>query len=320
MVQSNFRRRASWLAATTAVLVLLLSGTVLAAPDVVQGDKVTVMGNAFVPAETSVMGNVVTVMGNTTIEGSVQGTVSSVMGNVTINGQVNGDVTAVMGNVTLGPNAKVSGRVNVAMGQLDRAPGAVAPQVQVDNGGWNVNVGGFPGFRPGVFPFAAGGLRLLRPIFQVSAWLMNLALTLLLVLLFPRAMQGVAAAIEKEPGKSLLVGLLTAIAAVPIAFVLLITIIGPVVWILALVAAWYFGSAAAAALVGRRLRVAVRTPEEGQVGSLAWDAVIGVTVLALVGMVPLAGGLVRFLVALAGLGAVVFSNFGSNKPWFRRAT
>lgn len=308
-----------------AMLTLLLSGTALASADSVRGDKVTVMGNSEVLPNEVVNGDAVTIMGNMDVNGTVTGDAFNLMGNMTINGQVAGDVTVVMGNLTLGPNARVGGQVNVALGQLTRAPGAQSGSVNVDNQRWNIQVDGRDGLRglAGLAGLAGLPAMLASPFFRPATafvgWLTGLALVLLLVVLFPGAMKGVGAAAEKEPGKALLVGFLAALASIPIGILLIITLIGPVVWGVFLAAAGFFGNAAVATVLGRRVREAVRSPEPGESGSMVWDAVIGTGVLAVVGLIPLAGWLVKALVGLAGLGAVLFSKFGSNQPWFGKA-
>ncbi|MGE5589795.1 MAG: hypothetical protein ACM3ZA_04125 [Bacillota bacterium] len=311
-----------------AVLTFILSGTALASADSVRGDKVTIMGNSEILPDEVVNGDAVTIMGNMDVNGTVTGEAFNLMGNMTINGQVAGDVTVVMGNLTLGPNARVGGQVNVALGQLTRAPGAQSGSVNVDNQRWSygVDIGN------GMYGLAGlsrlAGLTgipallawpFLRPATLFVGWLTGLALVLLMVVLFPGAMKGVGAAAEKEPGKALLMGLLTALVAVPIGILLIITLIGPVVWIVFLVAAGFFGNAAVSVVLGRRVREAVRSPEPGDAGSMAWDAVIGTGVLALVGLIPFLGWLFKALVGLAGLGAVLFSKFGTHRPWFGKA-
>lgn len=308
-----------------AMLTLVLSGTALASADSVRGEKVTIMGNSEILPDEVVNGDAVTIMGNTDVNGTVNGDAFNLMGNMTINGQVMGDVTVVMGNLTLGPNARVGGQVNVAMGQLTRAPGAQSGNVQVDNHRWNYRVGS-PGGLSGLAGLAGlAGLPALlaspffRPATVLVSWLTGLALVLLMVVLFPGALKGVGVAAEKEPGKALLVGFLTALVAIPIGIVLLITLIGPVVWGVFLAVAGFFGNAAVAVVLGRRVREAIHSPEAGMAGSMAWDAVIGTGVLALAGLIPFLGWLFKILVGLAGLGAVLFSKFGTNQPWLGKA-
>ena len=317
MISPASRRRLPWVALATVVCLLLAGSVALGAPDTVQGDKVTIMGNSDIPAGTVVTGDAVTVMGNSVIDGKVMGNVSSVMGNVTINGEVNGDVTAVMGNIDLRPGARVHGQINVALGQVNRAPGSSASDVRVDNGGVNIsglNISSLGNIPRGIF------LGIFAPWIILSRWLVDLALALLVVALFPGAIKGIAINIEGEPGRAAITGLIALLAAIPIGLVLLITLIGPVVWALFLVVAGFFGTVAVSALIGRKVNAAVRPAEPGQASSLVWDVLIGVSLLALLRFVPVAGGLVRFVVTLIGLGAALLTRFGTNQPWFRRAT
>lgn len=312
------KRPFTWILVPAVLLGLLslaLGSTALAASDMVRGEKITLSGNVEVPADEVVNGDVVTISGNTLINGVVNGDVFAVSGNVTINGRVNGDVAVITGNVTLGPTAVVRGDVNVPVGTWSKAPGAQVGGSMVQSP--NVNVGDPTRLLGSLGAVIANPFT--RPAFALFRWLTNLALVLLVVVLFPAALKGVGAAAERELGKSLLVGFLTALAAIPVGLMLLITLIGPIFWGLFLFVAGFMGYAALSLVIGRRVREAVRPPEEGAMGSMAWDAVIGTAVLALVGLVPLLGGLFKLLVSLAGLGAVLFSKFGINQPWFRKA-
>jgi hypothetical protein len=126
-------------------------------------------------------------------------------------------------------------------------------------------------------------------------------------LLFPMRMRLAHDRVEHHPGLAAAVGILAAIAAVPIALVLLVSIVGiPLIAleIAALLGGVWLGSGAVALVVGRRLSELVVpsvTP------SPLWALVLGLVVVSAAETVPFVGWAVTAIVWVVGLGASILA-------------
>jgi hypothetical protein len=106
------------------------------------------------------------------------------------------------------------------------------------------------------------------------------------------------------------VGCLTAIVLPIAALILVITLIGIPVAILVVLGgaiAGYFGWLCVGFLVGERILHALNARQITPIFAI----VVGIVLLALIGAMPIVGGLVKFVVAMLGLGAVILTRFGT---------
>jgi hypothetical protein len=116
---------------------------------------------------------------------------------------------------------------------------------------------------------------------------------------------------ERHPGLSALVGGAAAIAMLPVAVLLLVTIVGiPLIFLeaVAVIIGIWLGTGAIALLVGRRLSELVMprtTP------SPLWALILGLVVVSAAESVPYVGWAVTGLVWLVGLGSSILAFFGS---------
>ena len=121
----------------------------------------------------------------------------------------------------------------------------------------------------------------------------------------------------QRPGWSVLYGIAGALAAVPVALLLLVTCVGiPFIGIEAvlLYAMWIVGAVGVKLAVGQKLGEAVNKPFSSPI----WAVVVGALLLGLVRLVPLAGGLIVSALFLFGFGAVINTGFGTHPDWFSR--
>lgn len=246
-----------------------------------QENIVTVGEDAEVPAGTVVSGNVVVFGATATIRGRVRENVVVILGNISLEEEaiVDGNVVAVGGSVRKKPTSQVGGEsISLGVGDLK-----FAPQMR------------FPYYRR----LGVGSLwRLLSLMFLgwVIYWL------------FPQLVGKIAVAVDSDPVKSVLYGLLAYLALVPLSIMLLITIIGiptiPFLWIAVLVGR-FIGQVALGLLAGRFLaqRLNQGFAEANQV-------VLGLFVLGVLTLVPVLGSLVSLFYSLLGFGAVVWTKFG----------
>jgi hypothetical protein len=231
-------------------------------------------------------------------------------GSVEIAGTVGGDVAIAGGSVHLSPSAVVNGTVRVAGGSVSQDPGStVRGGISREN-----NASGFPRVFPpfvgvngynGFFnPIESLGVGLVQGLITALALA---ALGALLVVFFPQPTRRVMETAQHSIGPSLGVGCLTLLVAPVLFLLLLITIVGPVLLVLALAAAWIFGWIAVGYLAGERIVEAAKMREIAPMLAV----VLGVLVLAIVGQVPCLGWLISLLIGTAGIGAVLLTRFGT---------
>jgi hypothetical protein len=234
------------------------------------------------------------------------------------------DAVAVLGSVQLGPGARarqavaVGGDVKLDAGaEVEKDVVSVGGSIQRDPGaeigGEEVSVG-----VPALSGLATlAGSRMLfgahqSPVFSaaqvLAKFVVYFALGLLILALFPRRIDVVAASFTTHPWKALFTGLLVLIAF-PILLVLLAaTIIGlplvPVAGLLA-VAAGILGFAALAFYIGRALPLRIDR------GTAVLQLALGTAIVVLVTSIPLLGWMAWIAALLLTFGAVLRSRFGS---------
>ena len=231
--------------------------------------------------------------GRARLNGSIGGYLQATGGSLYIDGPVGGDVDAAARQIELGPNARISGKLRYcSRGTLKQDAGA-----QV--------LGGIE-----QLPFEVGTPRSVgRGIARVAFWFWTVGLMLLvaiLLLLLP-SFGNVMAMLESRPGTSALLGF-AMLVCIPIAsLILLITLIGAPLAFLSMAA--YFvlltvGYLAAAAVVGDVLLKRLRL---GKAATARWRiaaAIGGIFIIALLGRIPVLGGLIVFVALIMGVGAV----------------
>jgi hypothetical protein len=157
----------------------------------------------------------------------------------------------------------------------------------------------------------SGLLGLLRSI--VAAVVMSLlmaGLGALAVALLPRQTQRVMLCLESAWPTSLGVGLLSAIAALGIATMLIVTLCLAPIGLLLLLAtsiAWLMGWVSVGAIVGEKLFLRLSTTEASPVV----PAMTGTGLLTLLSHTPCLGWLLGLAAGTVGLGAVVLTRFGT---------
>lgn len=311
-------RTTNRLSAVMAVLVLVVAiGLVgLAGPAFAEerrdGSLVVFGGPVHVQANEVVEGDAVSLGDRVTVDGRVTGDAVSIGSVVEVNGEVDGDVVSLGSMVLLGDSARVGGDVTSIGGSVRRSPGAVV--------GGTVTSGGVPfrfDFRGTTWP------RHWRPWNMAGAylgfmWLVRflgaLVLSLAVVAIWPNHTAAVGAAVETRLGRVTLIGLVAWLLFVPGMILLAVTLIGiPLVpvWVLFYVAGAMFGHAAISVVVGDRVgRLANANM------TILVKVLVGALVLAALGLVPGLGVVTAIAVAIIGLGAVLDTRFGTNRPWF----
>jgi cytoskeletal protein CcmA (bactofilin family) len=271
----------------------------------VTGDVSAAAGTVHVTETGRVGGDVEVAAGAVRIDGRVDGDVSAGAGTfdvtetarigghveagagyASVDGRIGGDVTVGAETVVLGPNAQVGGDVRYDAATLTRDPGATVEGSVVRE------TRGQPGGT------AVVGT-VLGAVYELLA---NLLFGVILLFAFPDFSAGVASRVGSSPVRTGGVGLL-ALVGVPVGLVLLvITLVGIP---LAAVGAVAFAGAVWAGLVYGQYAVGVRALAAVDRGG-RWSALVGGLVgFALLGAVPVLGGLLELGALLLGLGALV---------------
>jgi hypothetical protein len=208
---------------------------------------------------------------------------------------VQGDVTVIGGDAII--QGEVDGDVTVFGGTIEKGPGSVI------NGNEHVYGGGLSS----VVPWAAGVSTIAADNAKITTLLAYSAVVILIFLIFPVRVRTALDRVEKHPGLSAATGVIALIASLPVAVLLLLSVIGwPLIPLefVAIVAGVLIGQCALGLLVGRRLIELVHpqgTPSP--LGALA----LGLVVLSAAELMPVVGFFVVALVWTIGLGAAILA-------------
>lgn len=316
MKRKSNKWSSTWL--IVGITLLGLSGAALAqgdaalkppepAPYIRNGDVVQIGSPVTVPAGMLINGDVVVIGGPVEVDGDVNGDLVAVGGPVRVAGRVHGDTVAVGGPLDLDATAVIDGDAVAVGSTLTAEPGARVNGNQTEVG---LLRGGLPWMHWGQWGHWNAWLDLAHfPfLFLYLAGLFSLAL--IVTALWPGHVERVMAHIESQPGRSFAVGLLAYLLFIPLAIVSVVTIVGPLVVIAGFFVARFFGYVAVVSMLGRRILERLRGDR-----SPVWELLIGVLTLGLVRAVPVVGFLIAGAASAFGLGAVLDTKFGTNRPW-----
>ncbi len=297
----------------TLVLLLALPVTAFAGG---QYDGRVVLGGNFVLESGEVLdGDLAVIGGQATLEAEsvVSGSVFLVGGNLVGYGEINGDLAVVGGNANLGPSAHVGGDLITMGGNVNRSGAVIEGEVI---SGEELNIPLDFNWTSDWNDFVIGGYgrsfqsRVLAYLFQSF---MLAALSVLVLMFWPKQTQLVADTVIEQPLIAGAFGLLTVIVAPILLLLLIVTICLAVVGIggiIVLVAAWILGWIALGLEVGQRLAKAANQDWQpvvaGGLGTLIFSLVVNG-----IGFIPCIGWLAPFVLGAAGLGGVLMTRFGT---------
>jgi cytoskeletal protein CcmA (bactofilin family) len=245
-------------------------------------DRIVLVGSVLVDREETA-GDVYVLDGDVTIRGTVTGDVVVVDGDATIRGTVEGNVVTVAGLATLGRRGVVEGDIVYADEEPVQTPGS---QVRGE-----------------VKKFDAGDAGILGAL----AWLIGITVSLfllglILLLLAPRAADAVARTAKAKALVSFGVGLLAFFLIPIIAVAALFTVVGipfGVILLLLILPLYAISYVTAAFALGRRIIK----------GSRIVAFLVGLIILGLLSLIPIAGGLIGLLATMFGLGLLLVTLF-----------
>jgi cytoskeletal protein CcmA (bactofilin family) len=291
----------------TVASVEAVAGTVVIR-GTVTGDVAGAAGTVHVTDAGRVGGSVDAAAGTVRIDGRVGGDVSVGAGSldvtetariggdlsagaayVSLDGRVDGDVAVGAETLVLGPNARVAGDVRYDAETLTRDPGArVEGTVVRERSRGSAGPSG---------PADALG----SVLGALYALLANLLFGAVLLRAFPDFSAGVAARVEAAPLRTGGAGLLTLVGVPVVLFVVAVTLVGLP---LAVVGAVAFAGLVWAGLVYGQYAVGVRVLAAAGRENRWLALVVGVGGFAVLGAVPVLGGLLELVALLLGLGAL----------------
>ena len=241
-------------------------------------------------------------------EGSRVNHVLTINGQITVTGTVEGNVIAMGDSVVLTRKALVKGNVVVLGGVLVKAKGA-----DVQGTITEINSSNISEVITHVLSDEWEGWSWVFAIFSLTIFFSILIIAILMVLLIPKPIQVIAASIREETMKITLWGLLGLVLVVPLAILLTVSVIGivliPLEMILVVVAG-LLGLIAVSQLVGRKLYALFKRPGQHICRETFW----GLVVLWSVGWIPYIGWMIKVLALMMGLGAVIYTRFGTHAP------
>jgi hypothetical protein len=243
-------------------------------------DRIVLVGPVLVDRGETV-GDVFVLDGDVTIRGTVTGDVVVVDGDVTIRGTVSGNVVTVSGQATLGRRGRISGDLVYGDERPVQAPGSrVGGDVQKVDAGDASIVG------------------------AIGAWIAVVVsmfvLGLLFLLLAPRAAEAVARTARSKALVCALVGLLGFFLLPVIAVAAFFTLVGiplGIVLLCLVVPLYALGYVTSALVVGRLILKK----------SLILAFLLGLVIVGLLTLIPIAGGIIGFLAVAFGLGVLLVS-------------
>jgi hypothetical protein len=139
-----------------------------------------------------------------------------------------------------------------------------------------------------------------------------LALAVLLVAVLPKPFDLITNNVQQNLGKAILWAVLGLVVLVPLAFFLLISVVGiPLIALEVFLAgiAFIVGYIAIAQLIGDKIAALIKRPAL----SVIWLTVVGLLALWLIGWVPLLGSIVKAAAIVLGFGGVLTTLFISRK-------
>jgi hypothetical protein len=224
-------------------------------------------------------------------------------GDVRVDGFVKEDAVALGGSVFLGPRAVVGGNVVSVGGVVSKQEGA-----QVDGETTVVDISRATSFLP---PFSRGWRYWPYSFPTMPSFIPLLGfatLTLLLTALAPRMIGFISTTIEQGPVSSFFWGILGSASIFPVAFLLLISIIGIVLipfQLLLVGICLYLGYVSMVQLIGKKILMASRVHDKPMI----LETLLGMIVLWLVSQAPFVGWLFISTAMVAGFGGVMVSLF-----------
>ncbi|BAZ69585.1 hypothetical protein NIES4106_43580 [Fischerella sp. NIES-4106] len=279
----SIKKKLIFLAFVAFLSAIVISTTALAQTNInINNTNIIRVGGDVTIAPNQVVENAHAIGGDVTIEQGARVTETAI---------------AIDGDVILEKNARVDGDVYAVGGEIITEPGATiggASSTILENGRW-----GMYGRRRGISSFLVRYL--LNSAFHLLNVLIGTIIGILILLWRPNFLLNLAATVNQYPLQSGLWGLGGLFTVIVLIILLAVSLIGiPLLPLVGLVVAItvILGTLGVALWVGQRILTRTeRSPTQ--------QFLIGVLILALIGLVPVLGGLVLSVVNIFGFGTLL---------------
>jgi hypothetical protein len=280
-------------------VVLFGQNYTLKSGETLNGSLVLIGGNITIEKDAKVNGDVVLIGGNLDTAGPVSGDVVLIGGNANISNKVSGNVALIGGQAKLTDTAVITGDVTTVGSQLTRDPKAQINGEIVNNA--PPTSSGTP-TNPNI-PKVDVSFNPLTQMFNVLFKALAMAgIAALLTLFLDVQIKRVGDYAVSQPVIAGSVGLLTLFVAA----LLFLTVLP----IFIVVCAWLLGIVALGQEVGDRFNRAINQTWQ-PILSTAFGTFLLTLIAGYVGLIPCIGWLFNFILALAGIGAVIMTRFGT---------
>jgi hypothetical protein len=252
-------------------------------------------GRVEIGPKADIAGGVSIAGGEVHLEGAVKRYVQIAGGQVRIDGTVGGDVVVTSGSLELGPNARIGGKLRYrSREELQRDPAAqVAGGVE----------------RAG--KSAQAIVHAERRVHRAAGFVWTVGLIVaaaVLVAALPGFTTRVAATLRSRAAMSLLIGFIALVCIPVLAIVLFVTLVGIPLALLTLAAyaaLLLLGHVVTGIGLGDWALARFRAGDAARTGWRIGAAIVALLAIAILARIPFLGGLVTFLVLIAGVGALL---------------
>jgi len=231
--------------------------------------------------------------------------VTTINGQITVSGKVEGNVIALGGSVVLTKTAVVEGNV-ISLGGII----VQAKMAEINGTVTEINSSNLSDVITTLLSDEWEGWSWIQAIFSITLFLCTLIIGLILVVLLPSHVVTVTWAIQAHTWKATWWGILGLILVVPLMVLLAISVIGIVLIPLELilvVCAGFMGLIAVARLVGRKAYEIFKKSDQHMLRETFW----GLVIIWLIGWIPPIGWMIKVFAITIGLGAVIYTRFGT---------
>jgi hypothetical protein len=260
----------------------------------------------LIPPNEVVCGDALVVGANATIQGEIRGSLRVIGGNASISGSVTQDVTVIGGDISVQPGGGIYGSAHAIGGSVNTAPSAI-----VNNIGNDIQEPRDLTRTPGFNMTIDIGSFWLSLLFWISAALGLSALA-------PEMIGHVRFTISHHLALSGIVGALLALASVIASIALVFTCLGIPLALAIIVAGWFawvVGTVGLGAWLGEAL---LGRSGSSHSSSLIVSAILGVVILSLLKILPVAGPIIGLVTGAIALGAATLSLLSARRASFAR--
>ncbi len=280
--------------------LIIAGGNINLVSGSIADDVVAAGGDLDVKPDFDIKGSLVITGGDVSIGAPVGGELRAAAGHLRLNANVAGDAHLVGDDVTIGPNVQIGGDLRHRTRKLTIDPSATVSGEIIELE---------PAPRPDMEKWGATAAAAVA-VFALAFLIGMAVLIVVIALALPSLMNSTAAMIREKPLSTLGIGFLIVVAAPIVIMVLFASVFGaPLALLIGVIfiAAAPLAIAAFAYFVGMLGRNLISKNAEGEPGVAArmgWSFAAA-TLLVIVGLIPLAGGLLWIIAYVLGIGAVM---------------